>query len=435
MKRELEGFEIAQAVTNDHYPFNVVASLHLTNGPTEETLKNVFIVMQKRHPALRVSLKKEKTRHVFVMDTAPEIPIKIYHDRDPDRWHKIVEEELHTYVDYLNGPLLRLTYLPAANNGKEKVIIFTFHHSIIDAVSLTNLIHEMLLLFQNPNTFSIKGEVIEETFLPPAQNFFPIAHRGVKGRLNLLRFIFRQMADEFNYRLRSRTNRKDKVHLSSRGKILPLRLTKKQSSLIVKLSRKKRVTVNSLLNAAMLMALQKHIYNGEPTSLRYMSFADLRPYLKPPIPNYNLGSFVSMMRFTINLPSNTNIWELAEGIKNQTYSLLKKGEKFAAYRMSPFMMKATMRFKAFRMANIALSYSGPVPLNKQYGNISLKEIHAFVSNFGVGPEYTALARLFHKQIYFDILYLDTDMDQRMATTIATEITRQLDLAIEEKNNG
>ena len=45
MRRKLGNMEMAQATTNEHFPFNAVIVLRVTNGPSEETLKTLLDYM------------------------------------------------------------------------------------------------------------------------------------------------------------------------------------------------------------------------------------------------------------------------------------------------------------------------------------------------------------------------------------------------------
>jgi hypothetical protein len=46
----------------------------------------------------------------------------------------------------------------------------------------------------------------------------------------------------------------------------------------------------------------------------------------------------------------------------------------------------------------------------------------------LGPEYSALVRLFRGELWWDILYLDSDMDAAGAQTIAGEMQTILERA-------
>jgi hypothetical protein len=53
-------------------------------------------------------------------------------------------------------------------------------------------------------------------------------------------------------------------------------------------------------------------------------------------------------------------------------------------------------------------------------------LHAFAANMTLGPEYSALVRLFRGELWWDILYLDSDMDAAGAQAIAREMQEILE---------
>ena len=78
------------------------------------------------------------------------------------------------------------------------------------------------------------------------------------------------------------------------------------------------------------------------------------------------------------------------------------------------------------MANAALNYAGSTGLVSEYGAIRLLAVHAFVSNFPLGPEYTAQVRLFAERLWWDIVYLDSDMSHALAEEIARDMLSTLE---------
>ena len=211
-----------------------------------------------------------------------------------------------------------------------------------------------------------------------------------------------------------------------------MELSTETTESLCKTARKKRITINSLFAAAILMAIHKHLYRNQNLPMRNFSFANLRPYLKPPLGDEYLGSYFSMMRFTVGMKEVPQIWELAGEINDIVYTSVRRGDKFCFNLLGLPMMRAILRFKAFRMGTTAVSYTGPIDIDRIYGDMRIKNIHAFVSNFVLGPEYTAQTRLFDKQFYWDILYLDSDMNEEKARIIADEIKTILDAAAKEE---
>lgn len=432
MRRKLGSMEMAQAISNEIYGFNVVAVLNIINGPSEETLRNVSVYLQRRHPLLGVHIKKEKGWYLYVSEGTPGIPLTVVERQSSDHWQQVVEQELRRKFDMFTGPLVRFTYLTGPKGQKEREIIITFQHSLIDAVSGGSLLHEILSLCEAVESRGTIDplEIFEP--LPAVDAFFPPAFKGFRRKWNLFLFMFRQIGDEFLFQLRTRGRRKAPVHREGACKILPMKLSKELTSALLKSSRKKRITLNSLLNAALLMVVQKHLYAGQGLPLRLINTADLRPYLIPPLDAGYFGSYFSMMRFTVRVKENPNVWELAHELNDLIYVSLKRGDKFCAVLFSYRMMRMLFRFKSFRMAAAALSFTGSLQLENNYGKINVQDFHAYPSNFVVGPEYSAAARLFNNQIYWDILYLDSDMDQNRAGVLANDIRTILESAVEEE---
>jgi hypothetical protein len=168
-----------------------------------------------------------------------------------------------------------------------------------------------------------------------------------------------------------------------------------------------------------------------------MTFADLRPYLDPPVPDDELGSFLAMLRYTARLDGRRargstraaadgdRFWELARRLTGQVVRGARRGDKLWAVRFSETVMRMLLRRRSERMAATAVSYLG---VARVAAEARVRDLHAFVSNFALGPEYTALARVFDGRLQVDILYLDVDMDGPLARTLAEEIVDLLRLA-------
>lgn len=432
MKRYLGNFETAQAITNDHYPYNAVIALRLTNGPPGETLEQALTYLQKRHPLLKVLLHKKKKRYFFQTDeNIPEIPLKIVERNDGRHWKRVVEEELNTHLDIYVNPALRMTYLVDPGPQKENEMVVTFQHTVMDAVSGGNFIHELLSICQNlsPDHTPELFEAMEP--LPPAEALFPPIHKGLRRKWKTFRFILRQVADEFRFRRGTKGKRIPPIDLAGKTRILTMTLPQEVTEALYKRSRKKRISVVNMLNAAMLMAVHKHLYNEIDISLRHVSFADLRPYLKPPPDNRYLGCYMTILRFTLGLKKQISVWDMALEMGKITHEAFKRGDKFYSSLLSPQMMRAVFRFNAFRMGATALSFGGPLVLSQHYGETDVHNVHVFVSNFGLGPEYAAQVRLFDRSLYWDIIYLDSDMDHEQARQITDEIYSILETAVKE----
>jgi len=435
MKRKLGGIEKALLYTDSHFPMNAVVVLRMVNGPSEAVLHRALSRLRERHPLLNARVVRERG-NIYIDTQGTALPLlKVLSRQGTRHWKEIVEEEVNTPLDVHTGPALRLTLLTGSSETGEanaSDLIITFMHLIMDAPSAGNLVHELLELC----SLLLNGQDLPPlevlSLMPAAESFFPAKYRGAGAVLQLIPFFLRQGADEILFKLRVLGKRKIPVFPSAKGKIFSMVFSKELSNELRKQSRKHLTTVNNLFNAAILKAVYNRRHDGRGTVMRNFNFADLRPYLVPSLDPCFMGSNFSMMRFTVKIKANPDTWELANRISRITYKSFNRGEKFLNNLVSPYLMRMFLRFKSSRMADTALSYTGSIPVNDQYGAIKVRDIHAFVSNFVIGPEYTAQVRLFDKRFYWDILYLDCDMDYQEAASVADEIRRILEDAVKEQ---
>jgi len=263
--------------------------------------------------------------------------------------------------------------------------------------------------------------VADEEGRRPAPALFPSAYTGARLIPAVARFMGRQMADEMKFRWGSRGVRKAPIAAEGRCHLLPVRWPAALAAAIVRASRRERVTINAILSAAMLAGVERRLYKSARTPLRHIIFADLRPRLRETVPERMLGCFLTMFRFTVTVERDRGFWALARDVQEATRRSAHGGERYLAFLMAPGMMKMILGLKQFRMSATALSYNGPIDIPTTYGSLELTELHAFPTNFTLGPEYSGIARLFRGELWWDLLYVDSDMDEAGAKAIAGEM--------------
>jgi len=142
-----------------------------------------------------------------------------------------------------------------------------------------------------------------------------------------------------------------------------------------------------------------------------------------------------MLRYTTDVESgspnggaelgDTPFWPLAQRVTGQVATGFKRGDKYSALLLAETMMRQVLGQRRERMAATAVSYGGATRVGAVCepgeGRLGMRGMHAFVSNFEVGPEYTAQARIVDGALQLDILYLDSDMDAALAEVVAEEI--------------
>ncbi len=429
MQRQLGAFESALTFSDEHAPLNVVAVLRLDAGPSPAALRRALDALEKRHPLLWVRIEKAAGQYFFDRRRATAIALRLV-ERDGDQaWIDEVENELDTRLDVgAEGPL-RCVYLQARAPGEDGLgqgaeILFTFHHAIMDGASAVSLLAELLAACAAAEAGGDPeiGEPLSP--LPAAEELFPPPYQGWRRRARLAVFLLRQLGREVFDRWRAKGRWHAPPCGPTRSRILSFRLSEAETAALVRRSRRRRLTLHSVFEAALLLAVAHHLYPGQDLPLRHLAFANLRPYLKPPPAPEDLGACFAMLRSTSFLHPGRELWELAREIGLRFHAAARRGDKYAFSLTSSAAMRGLIRLGSQRMSATAISYLGAARLDPQ-GRFGVKAFHAFVSNFRLGPEYTAQVRLWAGRIWWDILYLEPELDRAAAERIADEIRELL----------
>jgi NRPS condensation-like uncharacterized protein len=424
MGRRLGYFESAAAFSNDRTIFNFVSVLVLKNAPAPEMLERALKLLQVRHPSLRVKIHRQNGGYQFDESDVQQIRLKTEARVDDQSWMAVAEEALNTRLDWHTGPLLAVTYVYSPSSAVSEVV-FNFHHTIIDAQSAVAFFDEFLGLCAR----LMGGEGIapgEESAFPQAvESHFPPGYRGFGLKMRTAGFVLRTLGAELSFMLKRRKQRQAPIKDPSQCRILTLQLDRQQTQALERRVRAERVTLNSALQAALLGAVWRHVYQGLPGMLKFMFFQNLRPQLQPPVPETRLGSYIAMLQGFARLQAEQDFWELARAINQTIHQVARSGDKFYAVAFSYRLMRMLFQTRMMRMATTALNYSGAITLAKRYGDIERLDVYGFVTNFELGPEYTAQAAIVDEQLQWNIVYLEGDMDANQAQLIADEIREQL----------
>jgi len=414
-RRELGSFETGQTLTDQFAPFNAVIILHLRGSPDPGHLKKALETVQNRHPLLQVHIVKDNKRYAFDTEGTPEIPLQLVERQSEDQWMSAVEAELNTPIDISTGPLLRCSYIYSPSEEGEAELLFTFHHSIVDAASVESFCHEVLILSDKFRSNTGSHEQPQLPFLHSEECYFPKRFKGLRLKFRMSAFFIKQMINEGTFRFKTRKQRKPPIHDSGNCHICPIRISRDTTSALIRQTRRRRVTISSALNAALLLTAAKNLYGGKKVILRHYIFINLRPYLIPPITEGNLGSYHTIVVFDVRVDIGQESWALTKQINDQGHRVSKKGHKFLFPLVSANMMRMLLRSRSFRMGATALSYTGIHRFEKSYGKTEVCGGHAFVSNNVLGPEFTTQVSLMDGSFWWDNVYLDSDMDNRKAT--------------------
>ncbi|MCP4426700.1 MAG: hypothetical protein GY803_19580 [Chloroflexi bacterium] len=418
MKQRLGSIEQMWALAGEFSGFAAVSVLHLQNGPDPDTLRQALNQLQRRQPLLQAKIEVKNRRFYFAFPpNVPPIPLQIAARQDGEQWRQAATEALNQTLDIGVAPLMRCVYLYQPEPDTTVDLIFIYHHAIIDAVSSLNFYEQLLSLCAG-----LDVDLSPLPSLPSADALFPPEAQGLRRLGKILGYMGRQMTDEWQFQRRLGKNaRVPPIPPTANGRTLTRQLDEETTKALVRQSRRHRATMYTVLSTAMLLAVHKHLYQSQKRPLRALTFTDLRPFLNPPVANEYLGCYISMLRHTINLDGRPDFWATVRAFQESAARLTQYGEKYASPLMGKHILKMLIRYQPFRMGATAVSYIGPVKLKPAYGSTQITGLHGFISNNQLGPEYSAFGKILFGQLSWDILYLDTDMDEATAVIIADEM--------------
>ncbi|HEY2913363.1 MAG TPA: condensation domain-containing protein, partial [Candidatus Angelobacter sp.] len=148
----------------DSAAYNIVQAIKISSGVDVSALKTTFKTLVSRHGSLRTTFAMangkpfqrvhENAEVVFIQQDACEWNGEQLRDRlSAEAWH---------HFDLECGPVFRIHLFTRRQN--EYILLITAHHIIIDLWSLTQMMHELGLLY----AAEISGQL---EFLPPVQQY------------------------------------------------------------------------------------------------------------------------------------------------------------------------------------------------------------------------------------------------------------------------
>ncbi len=427
-QRPLGQFEHAFTLTDEAYGLVAVGVLRLGRGPSPPVLRQALDALQARHPLLRMVVVPHGKAFAFVpMAPVVPVPLDVVARQGEAHWQRLAQHLLNQRFDPAQGPLMRCVYLVGDAAAGAAELICVFHHAVIDAASGGRLCHELLALCAalEGHDAAIPEHGAPLLLQPSTEALLPPAYRGWRLAGRLLSFLAGQARAQRRYRKQTRHSPQPPILPQSACCILSLTLPEAATQALVRKARRERVSLNSALAAAMLLAVYRHRYPPEVLPLRTLVFADLRPYLRPALSAEHLGCYLAMQRLECLVSPRTTLWRLARSIGEAVYASGRRGEKYLAALLSKRLMQRLLRKQDERMAVTALSYAGALPLLPAYGAIAVSGVHAFITSNRLGPELSAFAHLGLGRLRMDFMYMEADMDAAEARTIATKIERML----------
>jgi Condensation domain len=138
-----------------------VLAAEIEGRTAAEDWRLAFDIVQDRHPFCTSFAKpRGGPKSAFVQNASASIPLRIFSDRDPADWTKVVESELATPFNTFGAPPLRAVLL---HQPERSVLILSAHHTLSDGVALSYLIRDIVkaVADEQPDTLPVPRSIDE----------------------------------------------------------------------------------------------------------------------------------------------------------------------------------------------------------------------------------------------------------------------------------
>ncbi len=411
--RPLGSMETALTLLDQHWAMNLVAVLRLAPAPDAVQLAAALAHVQRRHPALRARIAPDRRSFRFVYGDVPAIPLDVLERPDDDHWMEVAAEGLNEHLPAEQGPLARAVLLRGAHAGE---LVMAFHHAAVDGASVASLLGELL------GSYGGAADGPPLIVPPAAEELRPTP------RPHIARHLLREMAAEPRYRLAMRRAGATRVQAAARSQVLNATLDAGATAAISREARRRRLTVPSVIQAALLIAIHRRRYGGAELPLRTFSLADLRPHFEPPVGPEPLACYVALTSQDVPMRPGRDLWELAADVQGRVERSVRGDAKFTAAAAAQPLMRMALATKRLRMGNVALSYTGNLAPQALPGPLVVRGVHAFVSNLPIGPELSLRAGMLDGGLSFDAMANDADMDRTEMQALLDDLAAALSAA-------
>ena len=266
-------------------PFHFVMGATFIGAGAAAPWREVLDALQRRHPLLRVRIERDASGFPkFVTDEAARIPLRMG-GADID-WAGEMSRELQISFDHRNAPLVRAV---VCGDTTGSTLLLTVHHAIADAIALTWVFRDVLLL--------LSGQKLEPLALPVSQDeMLGNALRGVPEKP--ARTLPPATASDASFR--------ERLQVHHRG------LSRDLTAAIAEKARSESTTVFGALSAAAILAGRSLSNRWETESLRFLF----------PVSSRRHAEFQEVVRAYFNIiplhlapEIGSDLWDLARYCK------------------------------------------------------------------------------------------------------------------------
>ncbi len=329
-----------------------------------ERIRRALDVIQQDNALLQTRIEWTEGKGLRFEPAPGEAIELLCHEASADTWHSVIEQELSKPFPTGSAPLMRCLYLEvqpanapaelASVPAKSCVLALTFHHSVADGRSGTEILRRVLNLMVQDIAPPASGQ---PTHLPSMAELMPAHYRWVEQpeaakqlRTTLITDYRRHGAMPVMPWLATEA-------VGREPRLVRLQLDADTSQALIDQARANSSTVHGALCAAQLLAQYRLQQTDQPNAFFLSCPVDLRLYLEGEPPASPTGFFTSLISGTFQTGPETDPWGLAREVITQTRLQIARGEGHLLYHLygldgSPVPPQAMEPFRKKALASL-----------------------------------------------------------------------------------
>lgn len=128
---------------------NVVMAAKIQGQISDQEIDAALQKILKKYPITGVRFELDREGNCWLLPTnLSKLPLTI-HERSPEQWTQVIEEEQRHIFNFETGPMIRFTLM---RSGDKTTLIVNCHHSICDGLSLCFLLSDTLHFVAEPDS-------------------------------------------------------------------------------------------------------------------------------------------------------------------------------------------------------------------------------------------------------------------------------------------
>jgi hypothetical protein len=350
----------------------------IQRGPLEQAL----LLLQKRHPKLRARFGENRDgKPCFQIDeSVPALPLQMKDFETGELpWQKEAIESFSAKLDVETGPLCKISVLRNVPESRCDILT-TFHHAIIDGVSVQRFIDDLLTYYDKvaneppgPSTVDALTEPLPfvSAQSPPLTSSW--IHRSAMF-IRLCGFLIRK-------RLGSWTSLpSDAVTWAPRWSRTVL--SAEETEALLASCRDNGTTLYGLIFAAALSSLTA-IMEDRPLRFACRCPINMRQVPGFEVSDLHLGCFVSGFDQVYTIRKTPSFWDLARRGRQDVQRFVEKQGPIMGLNLLRFLNMSSWR--GGKRDTLGIDNLGVARVLGTYGDLTLEEISSVVANknFGV----------------------------------------------------